>query len=72
MPIKFAEKIFLRSNRVTSVHVRGKEFAMAFGVGSHRRDLALIPQDHEVALSSLKRALSSTVGSKTSNASNTL
>ena len=51
MTIKFAEQIFLRSNRITRVSSWSEEFALALGAGGHRRDLALMPQDHKVAFS---------------------
>jgi len=51
MVIKLAEQVFFCPYRITRVSIWSKKLALALGAGCHRRDLALIPQDREVALS---------------------
>jgi hypothetical protein len=48
--IKFAKEVFLCANGIARIRGRSKEFAFALLAASHGGNLALIPQDDEVAL----------------------
>jgi len=48
--IKLAEQVFLSTKSITRISGWSKEFALALLAACHRRNLAFISQDDEVAL----------------------